>query len=46
MLCDYCGCIYNEDGYCNYENAAMKISYYRVCDQEDLDFVHADLYGY
>lgn len=45
MDCDYYGCIYNKNGRCDYEYSDMKISYYRVCDQEDLDSVHASLYG-
>lgn len=43
--CNYYGCIYNKLGECCYASSKIKISYYRACDQDDLDSVHASLYG-
>lgn len=34
--CELYGCLYNEDGYCQYDNATLKFPYVRVCDEEDI----------
>lgn len=34
MECELFGCIYNDGGYCNYNNAEIKISYARACYDE------------
>ena len=34
--CTYLGCLYNEDGYCNYDNASIKYFYARVCTENDI----------
>lgn len=30
--CDYTGCLYNDDGYCVYEQKDLKLPQYRACE--------------
>lgn len=32
-MCDYYGCIYNSDGVCDYQNAAIKSPAARACNK-------------
>lgn len=34
--CELYGCLYNEDGRCNYENATLKFPYVCACREEDI----------
>ena len=34
MPCELFGCVYNDDGYCNYNNAKIKVSQARACYDE------------
>lgn len=37
MECNLYGCIYNDDGYCRYNNAAIQIREARACYEEDIE---------
>ena len=34
--CELYGCLYNEDGHCNYDNANLKFPCARACNEEDI----------
>ena len=34
--CEYLGCMYNEDGYCKYLNANIKVPAARACNEDDI----------
>ena len=34
MECELRGCLYNDDGYCGYNSAELKIPYAKACYEE------------
>lgn len=38
VRCELEGCMYNEDGYCAYENSPVQVSYVRVCEEDEMRF--------
>ena len=36
MECELYGCLYNEDGFCGYDNANLKFPYAMACYDQDI----------